>query len=69
MHLHAWNWLWIGLFAAAILAVLVVVLLRIARTGAPRRGESAAEETLRQRYARGELSRDEFRRMLEDLRR
>lgn len=53
-----------------IVAVLVVVwLIRQARPGSPPTSSgSSAEETLKQRYARGEIGREEFQRMLQELR-
>lgn len=53
-----------------IVAVFVVVwLIRQVRPGGslPSNGPSA-EETLKQRYARGEIGREEYQRMLQELR-
>lgn len=69
-----WGWLMMLLFWILLLAVpigLVRLLWPPSRAGGagsePRVDE--AIETLRQRYARGEISREEFIRMEEDLRR
>lgn len=69
-----WGWLMMLIFWGLLLAGLVglVRLLwppsRAGGAGAePHRDE--AIEALRQRYARGEISREEFIRMEEDLRR
>jgi len=53
-----------------IVAVLVVVwLIRQGRPQTPRGPHgSSAEKVLKQRYARGEIGRDEYQRMLEELR-
>jgi uncharacterized membrane protein len=56
-------WLWMGAWIVA-LAVLVWILVREPR----RSGRDEALDTLRARFARGEISRDEFeaaRRLLE----
>jgi putative membrane protein len=56
-------WLWMGAWIVA-LAVLVWILVREPR----RNGRDEALDTLRARFARGEISRDEFeaaRRLLE----
>lgn len=64
-------WVWV----IGVLLVLVVVMLALllARTGSHRSREgekrepSEWQEILRQRYARGEISREEYRRMTEDM--
>jgi putative membrane protein len=58
------GWLWMGAWILA-LAVLVWFLVREPHS---RNGRDEALDTLRARFARGELSRDEFeaaRRLLE----
>lgn len=55
-----------------VLAVAVVGLLvwAVARSATPRgRAGARPEEILRERFARGEISREEFERTLDDLRR
>jgi len=64
---------WMGLLWVVVLAGGGYVLVRIA-TGRGRAGHRAAggsgpEEVLKRRYARGEISREEYERMLGDLRR
>lgn len=70
-----WGWVWmilIGLFWLAIIAALIWLFYRIARSqgwigeGRPR---DRAVEVLRERYARGEIDRETYERMLEELRR
>ncbi len=68
------SWLmWIALIVAVIWAVTRVGSRRDER-GHPGVGPQAgppsgsAEEILRQRYARGEIDRDEFRQRMQDLR-
>lgn len=59
------------LFWALIILGIVALVRYIGRTtqatGAPRK-QTAAEQTLAERYARGEIDEDEYRRRLETLR-
>lgn len=70
------SWAWMGLNWVLMLLFWVVLLVTAAlvvRWIWPTLGRSAprdeALETLRQRYARGEITREDFLRMEEDLRR
>lgn len=68
----SWGHLIFGpLMMIAIVAAIVVVVVLAVRwlgpTGSSARTPSGALETLRQRYARGEIERDDFQRMKEDL--
>lgn len=70
----AWPFWWILWFLVPLLLIGIVVLLvivltrtggvRTARQGAP---FSAARELLDQRYARGEIDHDEYRRRRDEL--
>ena len=61
-----WGWIVMALLHAALFwAVCLLVLAWLWRGGAPR-GRSAMD-ILGARYAKGELSRDEFERMKRDL--
>lgn len=73
-----WGWGWMMFmmaFWAVVLALLVWMLVRFSRgrshfdgwTDRPAGGDPA-EEVLRERYARGEIDREMYRRMLGDLR-
>lgn len=67
-----WGGGWfMGLFAVAVLALLVALVWTMTRNtpppGGPRESLSA-EEILRQRYARGEIDEEEYERKLQDLR-
>lgn len=70
--LGAWGWaslifhlvFWAALIAGVIL--LVVWLARQTRA-TQRHVQVNTQEILRERYARGEISRDEYRQMLEDV--
>jgi len=63
--------LW-GLISLAILVAVVLLVLRLAKNqgwiGEARRG-NRAEEILRERFARGEIDRETYERMLQDLKR
>lgn len=59
---------WVGVLwwlLIAVFVVLVVLALRRSTTAGP----SSPEEILKSRYARGEIDREQYQRMLEDLRR
>ena len=59
-------------FWVAIVAVVVFLIVRLvggSSSSAPRSAGSEAEEILKQRYARGELTKEQFDEMLEHIRR
>jgi putative membrane protein len=60
---HAWWPLWL-LFWLAVLGTIAWVVLRRSRDS----GGDRAQEILAERYARGELSTDEYKERLEGLR-
>jgi len=65
-------WL-LWLIVIVVVVVAIYLLARVAGVGTgrgalPREGESA-EEILRRRYARGEIDREQYERMMSDLRR
>lgn len=60
-----WGWMWIWVFIA------IIVILVLSGRGPGRRGREyrdPAEDIARQRYARGEITKEEFERLLQDLR-
>lgn len=60
-----------GLFWLVVIAVVIWAIYRLvsSRRGSDQRSRpDKAETVLRERYARGEIDRDTFRRMLDDLR-
>jgi putative membrane protein len=68
----AWGWPMFvgGLFWVVVLVALVVLIVRVLPRlggGAPPAGR--AEEILKERYARGEIARETYERMLTDVRR
>ena len=64
--LGGWMMLFWFILAAAIVSLVVWAIVRGATQT---RGAAGAEDVLRERYARGEISREEFERMRDDLRR
>lgn len=66
------GWGWMGLWWVLILLVIAAVVW-FAASAARRNGGQPREETpeqvLKRRYARGEIDRETYQRMLEDLRR
>jgi len=74
--MHDWNMGWFMWWpmwplAGALAVVLVWVLVRTVRMfespPSPPPGGESADEILKRRYAKGELDRDTFQRMLMDL--
>ena len=68
-----WWGIGMALFWIAVLAGLVGLVVWLVRGGTtaaagPGGSPSRAEEILRERYARGELTREEYERMRQDLR-
>ena len=73
-HMGWGGWTMMLLFWLVVIALivwLVVTLLRREGGGGPRTGsgEDRAEKVLRERYARGEIDEETYRRMLDELRR
>ncbi len=67
---HGWGWLWGPIVLLGWVAVIATVgwfLVRSARPG-ERSGVDRARDVLAERYARGELSTEEYRERLEQLR-
>jgi putative membrane protein len=76
MYWHGLGWsfvpfLFMAFFWVAVIVVAIVLIVKLAGGGsskhASRQGD-AAEDVLRQRYARGEISKEQFDQMLSDLR-
>ena len=68
--MNGWNWVWMSTMFVVfwgVVAAFVIVLLRRSTSGAEPR-QDTAEETLRQRLARGEIDVDEYHRRLSTLR-
>jgi putative membrane protein len=56
------DWMWMGV---PWVVVLVVVVLLLHKRG----GGESPENVLKRRYANGEITKDQYERMLQDLRR
>ena len=70
----AWGWGWAMMFFWIILLVLLAAvawrfMVQQGAGGGRGGGYGRAEEILRERYAKGEIDSDTYRRMLDDLRR
>lgn len=73
----AWGWgmmFFMTLFWVAVIALVVWLILRLTREGGTPGGGATgvgdrSEAILRERYARGEIDREMYERMLDDLRR
>ena len=65
-----WGWLWGPIVLLLWVALVATVVWFVARSGRPRErsGLERAREVLAERYARGELTTDEYRERLEQLR-
>lgn len=60
-----WAWVWMAVMMAAMFGATAWVVLAVLRR--PRSAPDDAEATLAERYARGDIDADEFRRMRKDL--
>jgi putative membrane protein len=75
MHMDGWHmaggWMWLAWLAVIlVMALLVLAIARaIGRAGGTSAGTRSAEDTLRERFARGEIDQDEYRERLDALRR
>jgi putative membrane protein len=65
-----WGWLWGPIVLLLWVALVATVVWFVARSARPRErsGVDRAREVLAERYARGELTTDEYRERLEHLR-
>lgn len=70
MHWDSWHMGWMGLWWILIVPAIVAAIW-FAATASRRRGESgeSPEQVLKRRYANGELERDTYEQMLDELRR
>lgn len=63
-----WGWIMMGLFwALVVLGIVALVRWLAAQGGSHSRSAESALEILRRRYAGGEISQEDFRRMKEDI--
>ena len=65
----AFVWLfWVVLFVAVVVLIVKLTTGSWGSTDTKKEQKDTAEEILKQRYARGEVSKDDYDRMLADLR-
>lgn len=62
-----WMWIWWLLILVVVAAVAWVVVTAARKSGGP--AQETPEQVLKRRYAKGEIDRETYQRMLEDLRR
>ncbi len=76
-HMGGWGGGWMWLFGFPMMVLFVVLLVWLVRTGlgssppsgpAPRDPDERAKEILAERYARGEISTEEYRERSSELR-
>jgi len=60
------GWLWFALFWGAIIALVIWIVRRLSGSGNSGGGHYALD-IAKQRYARGEISREEFEQIKKDL--
>jgi putative membrane protein len=62
-----WIWVLVAVLAAAVVVLIVLLATRGRRGHASGRFSGSARDILAERYARGEISRDEYRQTLDDI--
>jgi putative membrane protein len=63
-----WGGMWLGpLFMIAVLALLVAAVVALARWMSGGRPGRTARDILDERYARGEIDREEYQRRRDDM--
>lgn len=69
MHWHGWGmgWMWL-VWVPLLLAVVFFVVWLAGGTRTWNAGKPSAEDILKERYARGEIEKEEYERRLKDLR-
>jgi putative membrane protein len=71
-HWHGWGWHMAGMWIFWVVVIVVLVLVIRWLAGSARGPETPREsaiDILKQRYARGEIDKEEYERKLSDLRR
>lgn len=60
------GWLWFVIFWGGIIALVIWIIKKLTKQGGSER-ENPALDIAKQRYARGEISREEFEQIKRDL--
>jgi putative membrane protein len=71
MHMYYWGgWWWWGWIWFWVIVAIILILVLSSRRGGYRGREyrDTAEDIVRQRYARGEINKEQFEQLLQDLR-
>jgi putative membrane protein len=69
-HMWGWSWWWHFLwmiFLIGVIAIAVWSIVRTARRDGSTAGQKESIEIARRRYAKGEISREEFQQIKRDL--
>lgn len=67
---HGWYMGWMAVFWIAMAVLIVWLLLRAGSMGSPPPSPPDSPETiLKRRFANGEISEEDYRRMLQEIRR
>lgn len=69
-HVGAWGWMWVfgSVVVLAVVAGAVAAVVLAVRGGGSARRSAGAREILAERYARGEISTEEYHERLEGMR-
>lgn len=72
MGFESWGWgggMWLGmvLFWGVIIAVIVFIVRSLGADAAARSGDKTPLQILKERYARGDIGKDEFEQKKRDL--
>lgn len=68
---HGWHMGWMAIFWVVLIIAIVWLVTRAGTTSAPPASShrKSPEEMLKRRYASGEISQDDYQRMLNEIRR
>ena len=68
--MSGWGWAWMGLWMSLGIAVVALLVVLVVRATPPNDRQSGADDalaTLRRRFAAGEIDEDEYRRRRTEL--
>ncbi len=64
---HGFGWIFMILFWVLVIFGVIYVVKLLSRQGDDLTSRETAEDILKKRYARGEITKDEFDRMMKDI--